>query len=192
MVVPPDTLIWYLAVFRRMFLGMETAAASGDREAMWLYQWAADALHNVPGMLLRHEDPPGWNSQENTARRLLDFPVLVARLGVPSRLVRLAEGLVTREGTCEDLGLAADLRDLHFAPEAALAEHLRVLYGLCLETRQRQPWATLDEQGWLDCEYHGRNNGLIGSVAKGLPPGLVRWHEFDPSRRPRSSKRTSE
>ena len=34
--------------------------------------------------------------------------------------------------------------------------------------------------GWRDSEFQGRNNGLLGGVAKALPLGLVHWSAFDP------------
>jgi hypothetical protein len=179
MPVPVDTLIWHLAVFQRLFAGMEEAAAASDREAMWLYQWAADTLHNVPGMLQRYDEPSGWQSPEDIARWVLNFPDLVEHLGATPRIIRWSERLLSQTDVHETLGLAADLQGLDLAPEAELAEPLRSLYHFCLDTRQRWPRADLDEEDWRVCEFQGQNNGVLARTAKHLPRGLVHWHEFD-------------
>src|SRR5262249_44528772 len=80
-----------------------------------------------------------------------------------------------------------DLHDLDIAPERELIELLQgskvrrySLYAFCLATRQSWRREALDDAGWRECENRGRNNGIIGGVAKNLPVGLVHWHEFDP------------
>jgi hypothetical protein len=162
---------------------MEEAAASGDREAMWLYPWAAYTLHNVPDMLRLYDDTSSCEKQEGAARRLLALPKFLAQKGAPPRLSVLGERLGSQKGAHEELGLAVDLRDLDLAPNRELDEHLQTLYQFCLETRQVWSWPhkELGEDGWSDCEFQGRNNGVIGRTAKLLPVGLVHWHEFDPS-----------
>lgn len=180
MPVPTDTLIWYLAVFQRLFAGMEEAAATSDREAMWLYQWAADTLHNVPDLLQNYDEPSGWQSPEDITRWVLALPDLVEQRGAPPRIVRLAEQIISPTGVHEVLRLAPDLHDLDLAPEVELTKYLRSFYRFCVDSRQRWRSVDLDEASWRICEFAGRNQGIIGRVAKSLPLGLVHWHEFVP------------
>ena len=176
MAVPLDVLIWYLAVFRRMLVTMEQAAHSGDPEAMWLTQWAAYALHNVPDMLRNYSE----TAAAHRAQQVRAFPELMGRLGGPARVVKLAEALVSPQNVCEELHLAPDLSDLVLAPEQELDRHLQLLYRFCLDTRQCSPREALAEEGWHACEFLGRNNGILAGAVKNLPVALVHWSEFDP------------
>jgi hypothetical protein len=177
---PHDVLLWYLAIFHRLFSAMENAAAEGDREAMWVCQWAADALHNVPAMLRRYERTSEWHDPARFERQIKRFPRFLVRLGGPGRVRALAAKLVSRRGIEEELGLKPDGSDLDLAPDDELDCGLQRLYDYCLDTRHRCPWQALSEpDGWRDSEFQGRNNGLLGAVAKRLPRGLVRWSTFD-------------
>lgn len=181
MPVPTDTLLWYLAIFQRLFTGMEEAADAHDREAMWLYQWAADTLHNVPGMLQRYDEPSSWQSPADLAGWVLNFPDLVEHLGASPRIIRLSEQLISPADVHQVLGLEVDLHDLELAPEGELSEYLRGLYRFCLDTRQRWPRAEMEDEDWRVCEFQGRNNRLLACAMKDLPQGLAHWSEFDSS-----------
>jgi hypothetical protein len=177
---PHDVLLWYLAIFRRLFSMMERAATDGDREAMWVCQWAADALHNVPAMLRRYDATDEWHDPERFEREIRGFPHLLVRAGAPAHVHTLGGKLVSRQDIAEELGLKADGSDLDLAPNEELDHGLERLYGCCLDTRQRFVWQHLSEPDrWRRFEFQGRNNGLLGGVAKALPRGLVRWSAFD-------------
>jgi len=180
---PPDLLVWYLAVFRRMFMAMETAGANQDRELMWLTQWAADSLHNVPEVLLHYRERGSWFSRDPEAMRssVLALPIVATQHGAPARVAELAGRLVTTEGSAAELGLAATLVDLDLAPDAELATHLEQLYSVCLWTRHRNLWPGPEPGAWDACEEQGWYNGICGGRAKELPLGLVHWTAFDPT-----------
>jgi hypothetical protein len=177
-----DALIWYLAVFRRLFVRMDAAATDEDREAMWVCQWAADALHNVPSLLRRYEDRSqhyAWYTPADAERQLLAFPEFISEIGGPEPGVALARELVSQQGAAAELGLAPDLRDLDLAPELELHGLLDLLFRLSIGMRQRTPRAILAEGCWAYCEFQGRNNAILARLAKELPVGLVHWRQFD-------------
>ena len=114
---PHHVLLWYLAIFHRLFSGMERAAADRDREAMWACQWAADALHNVPAMLRRYDATDEWHDPARFKRQITGFPRFLASMGAPARVGTLAAELVSRRGVAKELGLQRDLSDLDLAPD---------------------------------------------------------------------------
>jgi hypothetical protein len=81
---PTDVLITYLAIFHRLFQTMEEAAFANDLERMWLCQWGADALHNVPSMLRDYRGKQSWNRLDEIESWTRSFPDYLRSQGVPN------------------------------------------------------------------------------------------------------------
>ena len=178
MKAPIPELLWYMAIFRRTFCLMEQAAADDDDEGMWLTQWAADALHNVPRML-RDYDEKACYSPGRTRLWVSGLSRQMQHLRAPESVCRAAARLVDASGSAESLGLDRDLEDLDLAAGDALEQGLEGLFHACLITRQCMPREALLVKGWGVTRSYGRQNRILGAVAKELPWGLVHWKAFD-------------
>ena len=177
---PPEVLVRYLAIFRRVFAEMEAAAAADDLAGMWLCQWAADALHNVPGMLADYDrKPDDWNSPQRLSEWMVEFPESLAELGGPPEVVTRARELFESTGSHTLLGLTDDLRDFNAPPKDQLERYIKSLKDMCLETRYRLFWSAANGNCQSPCRKFGLRNGRIGGLAKDIPLAIAQWNTFD-------------
>jgi hypothetical protein len=176
---PTDVLITYLAIFHRLFQTMEEAAFANDLERMWLCQWGADALHNVPSMLRDYRGKQSWNRLDEIESWTRSFPDYLRSQGVPNSVAEQAERMFARNGAKKELGLTEDLKNVSLIPDDEMNAHLDLLYGVCLDCRQRRIWSGMEEEDWQDCVRLGRRNGAIAAIARELTWGMVHWRDFD-------------
>lgn len=178
---PAEEVIHFLAVFQRAFRAIHEAAAKNDREGMLLGAHVADALHNVPSRLLRH-DPTGSAWEDN---RPDIFPRLVQQ-NAPERIAVLCAHIFSSRHDAEELGLESDLGSLDFAPPPQMDAYLTILYRACLGMRLMRNygnwpsfWADVDEKWTEKADEHGVFNAELAELLLVLPAGLTQWRRFN-------------
>lgn len=184
-IAPTPQLLHHLTIFQRTFLSVEAYTQRGDKAGMLLGGWLADALHNVPHMLL-HYDDDGVHNPVDTSAWLKSFPASMRGRGAPTNIVADCQHVLSNDGAATELGLKDDMSDFGLAPEAKLREYLDMIHRAFLSMRVmtshgNRPlisWHELD-QVWTEAAFsHAALNGLMASVLSPLPLGLVRWSRF--------------
>jgi hypothetical protein len=176
---PAEKIGRHLAIFHRFFTAWDEAASAQDLERLWLCQWVADTLHNVPTMLTCDHDFPFWSTApiESWVTR---FPAYLSAMpGTPPRLVDESRVILSFSKPWERLALQEDLSDLDLAPLSQFAWSMRIFGWAFLEMRQRANWEDMSPADWEWTVRLGAAAQPIAQALAPLPAGLVHWRDFD-------------
>jgi hypothetical protein len=186
---PASELVRYLAIFQRAFVAIENYTRTEDKAGMLLGGWIADALHNVPGLLINYS-PDAWYNPVRMDEWMHDFPEEMEERELPPHLVRDCRAIFARAGTAQELQLQDDLSDIDIAPPPKMRGYLTILYHACLGMRlirryghrSHTPWKGLESLWTDEADERAEDNSLTVQMLCPLPKGLVHWSQFDEAR----------
>jgi hypothetical protein len=176
---PAQEVVRHLAIFHRFFSAWDEAATAGDLERLWLCQWVADALHNVPAMLVEQSSEYPWMTPERINAWVRAFPNSLDGPETPPRLIVECREMVAFSEPWRALDLTEGLTDLDLAPRPEFERAMRLVYSAFLAMRQRAPWRRMEASDWDRCQKLGSWGHPLARVLQPLPRGLVHWLNFD-------------
>lgn len=185
---PVPELIRYLSILRRSFACIRKWGTTEDRDGMLFGGWLADALHNVPNMLLHYAPHAAWHSPTSISDWLeRGFPAQMRHhFGAPEHLLAAYEGILSAENAAMGLGIEFPQDAPDVAPPNAMLRYLTLFYDALLEMRYMRnygckpaPWPVRLENWSREADEDGRFNADFAGLLEVIPAGLVRWDGFD-------------
>jgi hypothetical protein len=185
---PAPEIVRYLAIFHRMFDPTARYGREGNRADIVLTGWMADALHNVPGLLLRYDRAsPAWWTAEAMDQWMYHFPETLRDAATPDPLAdECAHIFTAAELPVGFVDVADPYGDI--APEQKLREYADFLYYACLTLRGFRSWGADRPRPWrtmTDAPGAEQWMAFVARYAAALlpiPGGLTRWSRFDENR----------
>lgn len=181
---PTEELVRYLSILRRSFACIHAWGTTGNRDGMLFGGWLADALHNVPDMLL-HETRYTYPSPKSIGDWLdRGFPAMMRHhFAAPEHLLSAYEAILSPENAASELGIEDGI---DIAPIDGMQRYLALFYDAFLEIRDMRrygskptPWPILPQKWSAEADEDGLKYADVAGLLESVPAGLLRWGDFD-------------
>jgi hypothetical protein len=182
--MPPSVMVGSLAKLRRAFSAIEARALDSDHAWCVWSGHMADALHNVPHAMWRHDSSSRvhWWTHKGFIGEL-------QRMGAPAEIDAVSRGILQGKDDHLQLGLPSGSVQLHLPPHDHLAAFLDSFYEGCLMIRTLRMagrhddpggrWAGAEARWDAELETFVRLCVATAGVLAELAPMIADWRIFD-------------